>query len=95
MNQACQCGGKSLLNEQRACPGNSAVCCIAPCLACGGCRVLGVGYGRVPGVPQGCAGVQRGRGRAGGCRDAPQQAAVTRCWGSGVSARWGVSCRAL
>lgn len=104
MNQACHRGGKLLLNEQCACSANSASCCVAPCLTRRRCRVLGGGGGensRVPRVPWGCAGVQWGRGRAvwlleaARCQDASQQTAVLRCWGSSISVRWGVSCRAL
>lgn len=103
MNQACHRGGKLLLNEQCACSANSASCCVAPCLTRRRCRVLGGGgeNSRVPRVPWGCAGVQWGRGRAvwlleaARCQDASQQTAVLRCWGSSISVRWGVSCRAL
>ena len=95
MNQACHSGDKLPLNEQHACHGNSALCCVAPCLTGGGCRVLGGEHSRVPGVPWGCAGVQQGRGRAAWpleaacCQDASQQTAVLRCWGSSVSVRRG------
>lgn len=62
MNQACHRGGKSLLNEQRACRGNSAPCCIAPRLLRSGAGEDG--EGRTAGS-QGCAGAVLGRSRDG------------------------------